>query len=230
LSDNQLKSLHWSSFSRLTSLKALNLARNQLRHIDGRLLATTTILKSLSLKDNKICKLNVERLFRSCCRVLKNLDLSGNLLDNVSTFFQSSTRTLTYVEQLFVNDNRLTNIDFVRDMTNLRVLELKNNGIASLLSREQNPNTPLCINLLGRLRYLARLELGGNSLTLETADDPAAFVESIFSKLVKNNTISDDFRYDSIVLKRGHSFNRDDCRAFSSDNWANKSMEDYTNL
>ena len=69
---------------------------------------------------------------------LGNLNLKGNLFTKILT----------------LNDNQLENIEFVREITRLQMLELKNNKIESI---EKDG-----YNLLGPLRSIQHLDLSGN--------------------------------------------------------------------
>ena len=201
LSENRLRSINRRLFNGLFKLAELDLSNNpQLSNIDDGLFRSLFNLNEINMSGNNIKRLNLSKLFKSC-RWLSKLDLSKNQLDN-QTFNRENMRHLVNLEILclILNDNQLENIDFIRDMTSVMHLQLKNNNIETI---EKDG-----YNLLGRLSLLSWLDLSGNRIkSLAKTSLPlwnTRWSVSMFPETCSNRSMHLDFAYTTdLKAKKG---------------------------
>ena len=150
-----------SALQALTALEELDLSYNNIRTIDA--LNHLTRMRSLHLEGNDIS--NLAPL--ASMRKLESLFLSGNLSDsNVTPLSQ-----LTRLQRLMLADGHISDIAFLKNLKQLRWLELRNNQINNLeplkgltklewLSLANNQAEDVAH--LGGLRQLRYLDLNNN--------------------------------------------------------------------
>ncbi|XVF65216.1 hypothetical protein PTKIN_Ptkin09bG0229500 [Pterospermum kingtungense] len=168
LGGNSLKKSILFHMGNLSSLKSLSLSANNLEgsiHIQE--LNNLTKLKNLDLSDNRIESLRSSKGNKIQLRLtnLEVLDLSGNLFRNNTFAFPPG---LSSLNSLYMMTNQLQgSIDIIelRNLLNLKTLDLSGNNIESLQSFQDDGGQLIFTNLV-------ELELSGNQ-----------FNDSIFSSL-----------------------------------------------
>lgn len=170
---NQLTTIDGPPLKELASLKHLNLSYNQLESIHPSALElSSSNLEVVDLTSNRLSR-SVFQSLQSCSAVMKLL-LGGNEIDGVDVVnfinFASVIQTLslssnpvqhiaanllsdlTALEELFVDDAQITEMEFLSEIP-LKVLSVSHNSLSDI---------PFGMELLSDLR---ELHLGNNSLT-----------------------------------------------------------------
>lgn len=152
----------------LTSLRELSnlqLQHNKIKTI-GKSLSQCTKIKTLNLSSNHIMKIDSSEL--SCCSHLTVLDLSSNLLDNLSV-----VNYLPNLEELNISGNRLRTVDFNR-CKKLQDIDLSGNevkdisglkGMACLQILNVSNNRIVSFKSVGKLKSLTELHAAENHIS-----------------------------------------------------------------
>ncbi|XP_069125612.1 leucine-rich repeat protein soc-2 homolog [Argopecten irradians] len=158
-------------------LSSLQIQHNKIRQI-GKGFSGLSKLKHLRIDCNRLLKLEASEL--SCCSQLTTLDISFNLLDNISAL-----NYLPHLEELLAAGNRLRSVDLsrckrlqevdlshnkltdisgLRGLPNLQIINLGSNQLASLkgLGKSRSIQGNSCCYYLEELSELAELFIAGN--------------------------------------------------------------------
>ncbi|ESP03837.1 hypothetical protein LOTGIDRAFT_230176 [Lottia gigantea] len=163
LYDNRIKVIE--NLDHLKELSCLQLQHNKIRAI-GKGLSQLKKIKTLRLDSNLLLKLETSD-FISCVQ-LTSLDLSFNMLDNLSALsylpnleeLSASGNRLRKVNELSrckglveldLSNNRLTDLSGFTNLTHLQILRLSNNQITTL-------------NMSGKLKSLEELDVSANKI------------------------------------------------------------------
>ncbi|ESP03295.1 hypothetical protein LOTGIDRAFT_176394, partial [Lottia gigantea] len=163
LYDNRIKVIE--NLDHLKELSCLQLQHNRIRAI-GKGLSQLKKIKTLRLDSNLLLKLETSD-FISCVQ-LTSLDLSFNMLDNLSALsylpnleeLSASGNRLRKVNELSrckglveldLSNNRLTDLSGFTNLTHLQILRLSNNQITTL-------------NMSGKLKSLEELDVSANKI------------------------------------------------------------------
>ncbi|XP_021353227.1 187-kDa microtubule-associated protein AIR9-like [Mizuhopecten yessoensis] len=146
-------------------LSNLQLQHNKIRQI-GKGLSGLSKLKHLRIDCNRLLKLEAAEV--SCCSQLTTLDISFNILDNISAL-----NYLPHLEDLLAAGNRLRSVDLSR-CKRLQEADLSNNKLADISGLRGLPNLQI-INLgsnqltslkgLGKSRSLQEIHAADNKFT-----------------------------------------------------------------
>ncbi|XP_033743848.1 protein phosphatase 1 regulatory subunit 7-like [Pecten maximus] len=146
-------------------LSILQLQHNKIRQI-GKGLSGLSKLKHLRIDCNRLLKLEAAEL--SCCSQLTTLDISFNLLDNVSAL-----NYLPHLEELLAAGNRLRSVDLSR-CKRLQEVDLSHNKLTDISGLRGLPNLQI-VNLgtnqlaslkgLGKSRSIQEIHAAENKLT-----------------------------------------------------------------
>ena len=113
----------------LTSVKSLNLDKNQIKEIKG--LENLTELKSLNLSVNQINEIKgLENLEN-----LTSLDLGKNQITKIC-----GLESLTKLEFMWLYDNNICMIEGLENLSNLGCLDIKNNKITEIMGLDNLKN------------------------------------------------------------------------------------------
>ena len=158
LSGNKLEKMHARLFRKLFNLEHLDLSNNRLEALDSSQFRDLFKLKKIALSQNSFKHLQVAKVFRPT-RILTSIDLSCNQLDD-SSFTEDSLgdAELPFVlTGLYLAQNCLKGLKFIRNFVELESLDLSHNCIESL--HDENK-----LNLFARLMALKSVDLSHNPL------------------------------------------------------------------
>lgn len=159
LANNKIKKINKSTFSRLTNLRQLNLDNNQIKTIDSTIFRNNKKMQILQLSNNKISDVgesikNLNKLWqldlsRNSLKKLENypksvlnLFVNENRLENL--FINENVNKLnatknqisemdfySYIalKELYLNDNRLGNIEKLSKLKNIEILHIASNPL-----------------------------------------------------------------------------------------------------
>lgn len=160
LSKNQIKEIE--GLENLTELKKLNLSSNQINEIKG--LKSLENLTHLNLSKNQITKINGLQLLTN----LERLSLSENKINEIGEL-----ETLTVLGKLDLENNQITEIKGLDNLKNLGVLDLRTNQIKEIKGLEnltelknlflQN-NQITELKGLENLKWLSLLDIKNNEI------------------------------------------------------------------
>ncbi|XP_050517857.1 leucine-rich repeat-containing G-protein coupled receptor 6 isoform X1 [Diabrotica virgifera virgifera] len=120
VSNNLLNEQNLMNVSKLLKLEKLNIAGNNLSFIPVNLFVNLTRLSYLNMSHNKISFLNYGALDH--LNVLQSLDLSYNNLTTLKRYFHS----LSALTSLYINSNKITNINSKQLLNDIRGLNIIN--------------------------------------------------------------------------------------------------------
>lgn len=135
LKRNQIKDI--TSLHKLLHLESLNLRENQIEEVD--VLEKSTSLSSLDISCNKVENISSFQPLAS----LTHLDISRNPIQNHSLF----TTHFPNMVSLSMRENRLQNLDFLKNHPPLQNLDVRWNQITTLPQELINWNTPILYGL-----------------------------------------------------------------------------------
>lgn len=138
------------------NLQVLHLFRNQFKHFDGKWLSGLPNLKHLIITDILIETINLEYDFLS---TLESVYLNNNLTLRLTPNIFAQLNGVQKLYLAYVNLDKLldhTNKEFLRGLSNLKVLDLRENHLTDI-DPEMFAYTP----------NLSKLDLSGNNLTLK---------------------------------------------------------------
>ncbi|XP_062567136.1 protein phosphatase 1 regulatory subunit 7-like isoform X1 [Saccostrea cucullata] len=175
LYDNRLTAVE--NLKNLKELVALQLQYNKLKQL-GKGFSSLKKLKTLRIDCNKILRLDASEL--SCCVQLTSINVSYNLVDNLSALnylpnleecYAAGNRIKTVdlsrckkLQDIDVSKNRLTDLSGIRNLANLQTLNISSNQITSLKS-------------LGKSKSLQELYASGNRIS------ELSFIPDVFPRL-----------------------------------------------
>jgi Leucine-rich repeat (LRR) protein/predicted ATPase len=174
LSNNRLDYLHADLFQSLVNLKLLNLSSNNLAMDTFDLFKTLSNLNCLILFNNKIEKLDVETCIEKLNKI-EFLDLSSNLLTELSYKIDNNSSGHTCLKELFLSDNKICSIQskfFAENFPSLETLELARN--------ELDRFDPKCL-----ANKNIKISLFGNKFDLETLRKNMKCISQNYSKTDK---------------------------------------------
>ncbi|XP_049882570.1 protein artichoke-like [Pectinophora gossypiella] len=192
---NKIKNITSEPFSHLVHLKKLNLANNNIARFDPKLFPSITKLVVLDLSSNtgidytgtfdylaqlyELSLANVDKQFdfeHVINKIIKNLDLSCNNIDNLNSMFISNIQN---VESLNLKSNKIPSINKLsfQNMQQLTYLDLSFNLISFIqpgsflhtnniryLNLHNNALTSLQVSVFEGLSHLETLNLSNNAL------------------------------------------------------------------
>ncbi|XP_072376803.1 uncharacterized protein [Diabrotica undecimpunctata] len=120
VSNNLLNEKYIMNISKLTKLEWLSIAGNNLSFIPVNLFVNLTHLSFLNMSHNKISYLNYGVLDH--LNLLQSLDLSYNKLTTLKRYFHS----LSALTSLYINNNKITNINSKQLLNDIRGLNIIN--------------------------------------------------------------------------------------------------------
>ena len=152
LSKNLLKELPSSLEPLMTKLYELNISSNKLEKLPSSLISIGVNLQFLSLANNKLSTLPTEM---SLLTNLREICLNCNKFDAIPTCLYVYEK----LETLLISDNQIKEIDVdgLRQLSKLTILDLGNNNIATVPPE------------LGNLRNIRSLTLDGNAFRVSTS-------------------------------------------------------------
>ena len=152
LSKNLLKELPSSLEPLMTKLYELNISSNKLEKLPSSLISIGVNLQFLSLANNKLSTLPTEM---SLLTNLREICLNCNKFDAIPTCLYVFEK----LETLLISDNQIKEIDVdgLRQLSKLTILDLGNNNIATVPPE------------LGNLRNIRSLTLDGNAFRVSTS-------------------------------------------------------------
>lgn len=176
------------SICQLTSIRELNLSYNHLEiltHSIGEL----ELLTVLNLSHNKLKVIPDGLKHGGSLKSLHKLDLGYNNMSQIEEdFFESEEEILPSLEELYMNNNQFESLpsSFWRNMSNLTLLDLKNNKLKNI-SKD-----------IGYFLYLNILDLSNNeieSLPDQISQITSAQVINFFGNKLKNIPPMDNMNY-----------------------------------
>ncbi|XP_037080570.1 toll-like receptor 6 [Pollicipes pollicipes] len=155
LSRNRLNQIDTSVFAGLYSLQSLQLHHNQIDALSPNAFATLSNLHTLVMSHNQLHR--IDTLSLNGLFVLSTLALDNNVIDFIQT---GAFANISDLQELSLSDNRLTHVpEALRDLRLLKVLDLGNNYISSVLGSQ-----------VSGMEQLVNLRLEGNVMTSVTHD------------------------------------------------------------
>lgn len=182
---------HIENLTSLKELSNLQLQHNKINTI-GKSLSQCTKIRTLNLSSNHLMKIDSPEL--SCCSLLSVLDLSFNMLDNLSV-----VNYLPNLEELNASGNRLKTVDFSR-CKKLQDIDLSGNelkdlnglkGMNNLLILNVTNNRIVSLKPLGKLKSLTELHAADNHIT-EVSFVPSSFPLLEILNISRNSITSFD--------------------------------------
>ncbi|WFD43038.1 protein phosphatase regulatory subunit Sds22 [Malassezia psittaci] len=123
LYDNQIE--HIAGLENCLELEVLDLSFNNIRHVSR--LAHLAKCHTLYLVQNKIAKLRPDDLQMPIATSLRSLELGGNRLHSLEHLDK-----LVHLEELWVGKNKITSLDGIQHLKNLKILSIQSNRLTKL--------------------------------------------------------------------------------------------------
>ncbi|KAK6626521.1 hypothetical protein RUM44_008994 [Polyplax serrata] len=128
----------------------LDLSHNKISKIQG--LHELRYLRHLDLSHNKI-----ERFENLSNLRLTDLNLEYNLISKFEVETGLGMKTMPYLTNLYLNNNLISNLEFLQDVYHLKKLDLQGNNISDLVQ----------LTHMKHLKNLRYLDLSGNSVSTQ---------------------------------------------------------------
>ncbi|WFC98944.1 protein phosphatase regulatory subunit Sds22 [Malassezia yamatoensis] len=177
LRQNEIKSMRSKDFHCLVHLKNLDLYDNQIEHITGLEncleleLAHLAKCHTLYLVQNKIAKLRPGDLQMPIAASLRSLELGGNRLHSLEHLDK-----LLNLEELWVGKNKITSLDGIQHLKNLKILSIQSNRLTKLDNLDELTKLEELYVSHNGITSLSGLD---HNLQLNTLDFGANQVESL---------------------------------------------------
>jgi Leucine-rich repeat (LRR) protein len=211
IGNNQLQSIHENSFRGLVNLTELLLWVNQLTKLPGIVLSKLQNLHTLNLHSNRIKKLDVCICTYALAKNLKKLFLESNGVQTIQNCVG-----YTYIQELYLQKNELTDIEDLKNFEKLITLNLGSNPSLKITEKSffkwhkleylniDNIDVEGSVKFKESLQDVAKslreLSMSNNRLEkLSIADFPQQFSNLVTLK-IKDNRLT-QFDYDLLKAK-----------------------------